>query len=182
VVRAKVSAWGLPRDEFAENGNWTPQLYVREARRMIGALVMTQHHCEGLKTATDSLGMAAYGMDSHHVQRYVDANGFARNEGNFEAHGLQPYPVGRGALLPAETEAENLIVPVCLSATHVAYGSIRMEPVFMVLSQSAATLAVHALEEKCTPAQVEYGRLATRLRADGQVLALEHALTASKQH
>ena len=143
---------------------------------------MTQHHCEGLKTADDSLGMAAYGMDSHHVQRYVDANGFARNEGNVQANAPQPYSVVRRALLPTENEAENLIVPVCLSATHVAYGSIRMEPVFMVLAQSAATLAVHAVEEERTPTHVDYVRLAARLRKDGQVLALEHALHAPKQN
>ncbi len=180
AVRAKVSAWGLPRDEFLESGNWTPQLYVREARRMVGQLVMTQHHCESRQIAADPVGMAAYGMDSHHVQRYVDANGFARNEGNVEAHGFQPYSVGRGAILPAENEAENLIVPVCLSATHIAYGSIRMEPVFMVLAQSAATLAVHALEEDRPPGQVDYERLKARLAADGQVLTLANALPVAE--
>ena len=176
AVRAKVSAWGLPRDEFADSGNWSPQLYVREARRMTGQLVMTQHHCESRETAGDSVGMAAYGMDSHHVQRYVDANGFARNEGNMQADVPQPYPIGRGAILPAEAEAENLLVPVCLSATHVAYGSIRMEPVFMVLAQSAATMAVHALEEDRLPGRIDYERLGARLKADGQVLTLEQAL------
>lgn len=180
AVRERVAAWGLPKDEYVETGNWTPQLYVREARRMVGQEVMTQHHAEGKRVAADSLGMAAYGMDSHHVQRYVDANGFARNEGNVQANVERPYPVGRGSLLPAENEAENLIVPVCLSATHVAYGSIRMEPVFMVLAQSAATLAVHAMEENCAPAAVDYGRLAERLRADGQVLELSDALGAER--
>lgn len=180
AVRERVAAWGLPKDEYVETGNWTPQLYVREARRMVGQEVMTQHHAEGKRVAADSLGMAAYGMDSHHVQRYVDANGFARNEGNVQANVERPYPVGRGSLLPAENEAENLIVPVCLSATHVAYGSIRMEPVFMVLAQSAATLAVHAMEENCAPAAVDYARLAERLRADGQVLELSDALGAER--
>lgn len=181
AVREKISVWGLPRDEFADHGNWTPQLYIREARRMVGQLVMTQHHCESRTAAADPVGMAAYGMDSHHVQRYVDANGFVRNEGNVETGGLKPYSVGRGAILPAEEEAENLIVPVCLSATHIAYGSIRMEPVFMVLAQSAATLAVHALEENVTPARVDYERLAARLRANGQVLTLEDAINGTTQ-
>ncbi len=179
AVRERVGAWGLPKDEYVETGNWTPQLYVREARRMVGQLVMTQHHAESRQVPTDAVGMAAYGMDSHHVQRYVDANGFARNEGNVEAHVERPYSIGRGALLPAENEAANLIVPVCVSATHIAYGSIRMEPVFMVLGQSAATLAAHALKEDCAPAAVDYARLAERLRADGQVLELSDAVGAA---
>lgn len=148
---------------------------------MVGQLVMKQHHAESREVAADSVGMAAYGMDSHHVQRYVDANGFARNEGNVEAHVERPYPIGRGALLPVEGEAENLIVPVCVSATHIAYGSIRMEPVFMVLGQSAATMAVHALEENRTPGAVDYVRLAERLRADGQVLELSDAVGMAAQ-
>lgn len=169
-IRDRVSNWGLPKDEFVAYGNWTPQLYIREARRMIGQLVMTQHHCEGLETVEDSIGMAAYGMDSHHVQRYIDANGYARNEGNMQAGVAAPYPVSYRALLPKSDEASNLLVPVCLSASHVAFGSIRMEPVFMVLGQSAATAAVHALEEDRPLSDIDFARLQERLRADEQIL------------
>lgn len=170
AIRQNASRWGLPSDEFTDNNNWSPQLYVREARRMIGRIVMTQHHSEGLTLADKPIGMAAYGMDSHNVWRYVDVNGYVCNEGNVEASVEAPYPIGMDALLPADGIADNLIVPVCLSASHIAYGSIRMEPVFMVLGQSAATIAVHSIEENCLPAEIQYPRLAERLQSDGQVL------------
>lgn len=172
-VRRTVSAWGLPKDEFVDHEHWSPQLYIREARRLMGRLVMTQRHAEGLEEAPRSVGMAAYGMDSHHVRRYVDVNGWARNEGNVQAHVRSPYPIGSDALLPLTQEAENLIVPVCLAASHIAYGSIRMEPVFMVLGQSAATMAALAIEETTLPARVDYDKLAQRLRDDGQILELK---------
>lgn len=174
-IRERVSRWGLPRDEYKANRHWSPQLYVREARRMMGQLVMTQLHAERLEDVPEPIGMAAYGMDSHHVQRYVDANGFARNEGNVQAHVDGPYAVGRGAILPKAEEADNLIVPVALSASHIAYGSIRMEPVFMLLGQSAATLAALAIEADTTPSDVDYEQLADRLHSDGQILSLEEA-------
>ncbi|MBD5778495.1 FAD-dependent oxidoreductase [Pelagicoccus sp. NFK12] len=169
-AREYVSKWGLPKDEYPENGNWSPQLYVREARRMVGQIVMTQHHCEGLETVSDSVGMAAYGMDSHHVQRYVDANGHARNEGNMQADAPAPYPISYRSLLPKAEEANNLIVPVCLSSTHVAFGSIRMEPVFMILGQSAATAAAQALEQDQSLSELDIERLQKRLLQDQQIL------------
>jgi hypothetical protein len=169
-VRLEVSRWGNCRDEFPELAGWPHQLYVREARRMVGALVMTQHHCQGRETVSDPVGLAAYTMDSHNVQRYVDAQGHVRNEGDVQVGGFPPYGISFRALLPKQTECTNLLVPVCLSATHIAYGSIRMEPVFMVLGQSAATAACQAIDAGVAIQQVDYGKLRERLSADQQVL------------
>ncbi|HEX8912139.1 MAG TPA: FAD-dependent oxidoreductase, partial [Humisphaera sp.] len=173
-MRAEFSRWGTCKDEFNEDGvdrrGWQEQLYVREARRMIGQLVMTQHHCQGKEVVKDAVGMAAYGMDSHNTQRFVDAEGNARNEGNIEVHGFGPYPVGFGSIVPKREQATNLSVPICLSATHIAYGSIRMEPVFMVLGQSAATAACMAIDANAAIQDVDYAKLRERLLADKQVL------------
>ena len=169
AVREKAGRWGLCRDEFADTGHWPHQLYVREARRMIGEVVMTEHHCRGDRRAEDSVGLAAYGMDSHNVQRYV-ADGAARNEGDVQVGVPGPYPVSYRAILPRRGEATNLLVPVALSASHIAYGSIRMEPVFMILAQSAATAASLALDGNGVVQDVPYPRLRERLLADGQVL------------
>jgi hypothetical protein len=169
-IRGEVSRWGMTRDEFVEGGGWQEQLYIREARRMIGRLVMTQHHCQGREVVDDPVGLGAYGMDSHHVQRYVDAKGHAQNEGDVQVGGFPPYPIAYRAITPLESECANLLVPICLSASHIAFGSIRMEPVFMVLGQSAATAAAHALEEDRPVQRIDYARLRARLLADGQVL------------
>lgn len=170
-IRQEVSRWGNCRDEFPEAGGWSHQIYVREARRMISDYVMTQHNCQGQKTAEDSVGLAAYTMDSHHVQRYVDDQGHARNEGDVQVGGFPPYPISYRSLVPRAAECTNLLVPVCLSASHIAYGSIRMEPVFMVLGQSAATAACLSLDQQVPVQQVNYQELARQLQADGQVLA-----------
>jgi hypothetical protein len=169
AVRETASRWGLCRDEFQASGHWPRQLYVREARRMIGAVVMTEHHCRGARTAEDAIGLAAYGMDSHNVQRYV-ADGAARNEGDVQVPVAGPYPVSYGAITPRRAEATNLLVPVALSASHIAYGSIRMEPVFMILAQSAATAASLALGGSCAVQDVPYAALRERLLRDGQIL------------
>jgi hypothetical protein len=168
-VRESAGKWGLCRDEFEGSGHWPPQLYVREARRMIGEAVMTEHHCTGRLRAEDSIGLAAYGMDSHNVQRYVE-NGAARNEGDVEVPVAGPYPVSYRAITPRRAEATNLLVPVALSASHIAYGSIRMEPVFMVLGQSAATAASLAIDGDGVVQDVAYEKLRGRLLRDGQVL------------
>jgi len=168
-VREAAGRWGLCRDEFPDTGGWTPQLYIREARRMISDCVMTEQHCRGAKVAEDSVGLGAYGMDSHHVQRYVK-DGAVINEGDVEVAVAQPYPIAYRALVPKAGECDNLLVPVCLSASHIAYGSIRMEPVFMVLGQSAATAAALALADHVPVQQVDYSRLRRQLLADGQVL------------
>jgi hypothetical protein len=144
-VRAQMRQWGFPKDEYADNDHWTHQLYVRECRRMVGETVMTQHHCQGNIVAPDTIGWAAYTMDSHNCDRHV-INGMVKNEGNVEVGGFGPYPIAYGAITPNREEANNLLVPVCLSASHIAYGSIRMEPVFMVLGQSAAIAACSAID------------------------------------
>lgn len=169
-IRAQVSPWGLCRDEFVETGGWQEQLYIREARRMVGDYVMTQHHCEHREVAKDAVGLAAYGMDSHHVQRHLDANGHVRNEGDVQVRVAGPYPISYCALVPKSAECANLLVPVALSASHIAYGSIRMEPVFMVLGQSAATAAALAIKDNVPVQQLDYEKLRARLAADKQVL------------
>ncbi|MCH5374010.1 MAG: FAD-dependent oxidoreductase, partial [Planctomycetes bacterium] len=170
-VRREVSRWGMCKDEFVEGNGWQNQLYVREARRMVSDYVMTQHHCQGREKADDAVGLAAYGMDSHNVQRYVNAEGQARNEGDVEVGGFPPYPISYRSIVPQADECSNLLVPVCLSASHIAFGSIRMEPVFMVLGQSAATAAAHAIDEQVAVQQIDPAKLQRRLLADKQILA-----------
>ncbi len=169
-IREEVSRWGLCKDEFADFAGWPHQLYVREARRMVSDYIMTQHHCQGRAVAQDAVGLAAYTMDSHNVQRYVDSQGQVRNEGDVQVGGFSPYPISYRSLVPKESECQNLLVPVCLAATHIAYGSIRMEPVFMVLGQSSATAAAMAIDDGVSVQKVDYGRLRERLLADKQVL------------
>lgn len=168
-IRDYVNQWGPARDEFADTGHWPHQLYVREARRMISEYVMTQHNCQGRQTVPDSVGLAAYGMDSHNTQRYV-LDGCARNEGDVQVHGFSPYPIAYRSIVPKQSQCTNLLVPVCLSASHIAYGSIRMEPVFMVLGQSAATAACQAVDEGVAVQRIDVARLQERLRADKQIL------------
>jgi hypothetical protein len=137
---------------------------------MVGQYVMTQHNCQGRAVAEDSVGLAAYTMDSHNIQRYVDGEGHVRNEGDVQVGGFVPYAISYGSLVPKEAECQNLFVPVCLSATHISYGSIRMEPVFMVLGQSSATAAVLAIDGNTSVQDVDYAKLKERLLADKQVL------------
>ncbi|SFQ28564.1 FAD-dependent oxidoreductase [Parafilimonas terrae] len=144
-LRERMLRWGYPKDEYTDNHNWSPQMYVREVRRMKGDYVMTQANCEGKEVVEDGIGMAAYTMDSHNCERIV-VNGMVKNEGDVQIGGFGPYPVSYRSLIPKPSECKNLLVPVCLSATHIAYGSIRMEPVFMVLAQSAAMAAVMAVD------------------------------------
>lgn len=169
-IREEVSKWGTSKDEFERQDGWQQQLYIREARRMIGEYVMTQYNCEGLEVVEDVIGMGAYGMDSHHIQRYVNADGFVKNEGNVEAPVKAPYPISYRSIIPKKEECTNLLVPICLSATHIAFGSIRMEPVFMVLGQSAATAACLAIDESATVQELDYQLLKLRLIADEQRL------------
>jgi len=169
-IRNEVSRWGMCRDEFTGGKGWQDQLYVREARRMISDYVMTQYNCEGLTVAADPVGLAAYGMDSHHVQRYVTKEGFVKNEGNVEAPVKGPYPISYRSVIPKEKECKNLLVPVCLSATHIAFGSIRMEPVFMVLGQSAAIAASLAIDHDIPVQQLAYEKLRPELEKAQQRL------------
>lgn len=171
-VREEFAQWGFARDEFAENGNWPHQLYIRESRRLLGEFVMTEHECLAKRAVPESVGMGSYAMDSHNVQRYVTADGFVQNEGDIGVKPLRPYGIAFGSLKPRRQEVTNLLVPVCVSASHIAYGSIRMEPVFMILGQSAATAAVLAIEEGIAVQDLEYDKLRGRLLADGQILEL----------
>jgi hypothetical protein len=171
-VRADMSKWGLARDEFLDSGHWPHQIYVREARRMVSDFVTTELHLRGIEPTPRVVGMGSYNMDSHNVQRYVDIDGNVRNEGDIQVNPGGPYPISYLALVPKAAEATNLLIPVCLSASHIAYGSIRMEPVFMILGQSAASAAVLAIEDEVRVQQVSYNRLRRQLLRDGQVLSL----------
>jgi hypothetical protein len=168
-IRAEMQQWGPCRDEFADTEGWPRQLYVREARRMISDYVMTERHCRGQEVAADSVGLAAYNMDSHNYQRLVK-NGHVENEGDVQVPPMKPYPISYRSIVPKADECENLLVPVCLAASHIAYGSIRMEPVFMILGQSAATAAALALDGETTVQQVDHAKLRPRLLADKQIL------------
>jgi len=169
TLREEMRRWGPCQDEFADNGGWSPQIYVREARRMVSDYVMTENNCRGTALAEDSIGLAAYNMDSHNCQRIVK-DGHAENEGDVQVPPMKPYPISYRAIVPKATECANLLVPVCLSATHIAYGSIRMEPVFMVLGQSAATAAALAIDRRVGVQQLDYAALRARLLAERQVL------------
>jgi hypothetical protein len=169
-MRMEMQRWGPCKDEFQETSGWPPQLYVREARRMIADVVMTEHHCRGTQVVSDSVGLAAYNMDSHNCQRLAK-NGRAENEGDVQVPPMKPYPISYRALVPKAGQCENLFVPVCLSSSHMAYGSIRMEPVFMILGQSAATAACLALDNDVPAQKVSYPKLRARLLADKQILA-----------
>lgn len=168
-VRSAVGQWGLAKDEFLDNGHWPHQLYIREARRMIGRFVMTENELLKRRPTPESVGMGSYTIDSHNVQRYVTPEGTVQNEGDIGV-ALKPYAIAYGALTPKQEQCENLLVPVCASSSHVAYGSIRMEPVFMILGQSVATAAVMAIEGGKPVQEVNYESLRARLLADGQVL------------
>ena len=169
-VQERMREWGLAKDEFADNGNWPHQIYVREARRMVGELVMTENELMKRRPTPSSVGMGSYTIDSHNVQRYITPDGAVQNEGDIGVPLPGPYEIGYGALVPKRGHADNLIVPVCVSASHIAFGSIRMEPVFMVLAHSAATAAVMAIDRGLAIQDVPYADLRARLLADGQVL------------
>ena len=169
-VRTEMSKWGLPKDEFTDNGHWSHQIYVREARRMIGTYVMTENELRKKRPTPDSVGMGSYTIDSHNVQRYITPEGSVQNEGDIGVPTNGPYEIAYGSLVPKRGQADNLLVPVCVSSTHIAFGSIRMEPVFMILGQSAATAAVMAIEAGIPVQEVPYAKLREHLLADGQIL------------
>ena len=169
-VQNELREWGLPKDEFTDNGNWSHQLYIREARRMVGHYVMTENELRKLKPTPESVGMGSYTIDSHNVQRYITPEGYVQNEGDIGVSTNGPYEIAYGSLVPKEGQASNLLVPVAMSASHIAYGSIRMEPVFMILGQSAATAAVFAIEDGLPVQKVPYAKLRERLLKDGQIL------------
>ncbi len=164
-LRNQMLKWGYPKDEYTNNGNFTPQMYVREARRMLGAYVMTEANCLRKEVVDDGVGMGAYNMDSHNAERIV-LNGMVKNEGDVQLRGISPYPVAYRSIIPKQKECDNLTVPVCLSASHMAYGSIRMEPVFMVLAQSAAVAASQAIDKKTGVQQIDVKQLQSDLKTN----------------
>lgn len=171
-IREHFTKLGLAKDEFADSGHFPRQMYVREARRLVSDYVMTEKNCRRLEIVPDSVGMGAYNMDSHHVQRYITKEGFVRNEGDVQV-GSRPYPISYRSIVPKASECTNVLVPVCLSSSHIAFGSIRMEPVFMVLGQSAATAASLAIDAKVDLQKLDYATLKAKLDADKQVLDFE---------
>ena len=171
-IQEKFRRWGLPKDEFIDNGHWPHQIYVREARRMVGHFVMTEHQLLQREKTPGSVGMGSYTIDSHNVQRYITPEGHVQNEGDIGVK-CPPYQIAYGSLIPRKEQCENLLVPICVSSSHIAFGSIRMEPVFMILGQSAATAASIAIQEKCAVQEVAYPTLRSKLLKDGQVLEYE---------
>ena len=173
ALRKRVNQFGLDPREFVETGHWPHQLYVREGRRMLSDYVMTQADCQSKRTVEDSIGLASYPLDSHFCQRVVvQENGVTtvRNEGGFGHRLPKPYPIAYRSIVPKKDECSNLLVPLCLSASHVAYGSIRMEPVFMIMGQSAGTAASLAIDAGISVQDLDYNRLRKRLIADKQLL------------
>jgi hypothetical protein len=168
-IREQMGAWGLCRDEFVDSGGWPHSLYVREARRMTGEVIMTEHHCTGAVTGEQAIALASYVMDSHNCRRLV-VDGRLQNEGDIQSGPCKPYPISYQAILPRKAECRNLLVTFCLSASHIAFGSIRMEPVFMVLGQSAAVAAALALDEGIALQDVNYDALRAGLLDRRQVL------------
>lgn len=176
AIRREVSRWGTCRDEFKDGlgAGWQTQLYVREARRLVGEYVMTEANCRKKRVSNRPVALAAYTMDSHNVRRYVTGSGQVKNEGDVEVNvGEGPFGIDFGAIIPRRGECTNLLVPVCLSASHIAFGSIRMEPVFFALGQAAGTAAVQAISAGCAVQDIDYAPLRDQLIADGQVLVFE---------
>ena len=173
-LRDAMAQWGLPRDEFVDTAHWPHQLYPREARRMVGDHVITEHDCLGRVVAEDSVGMGSYTMDSHNCSRFVagvDGRAVVMNEGDVQVPPTDPYPISYRAVVPRRGECENVFVPVCFSASHIAYGSARMEPVFMVLGESAACAASCAIRDGVAAQAVRYDKLRSMLDDAGQVLS-----------
>jgi len=169
-IQNEMKKWGLAKDEFTDNGNWPHQIYVREARRMIGEFVMTENELLKRRPTPKPIGMGSYTMDSHNIQRYIKDDGFVQNEGDIGVSTNGPYAIAYGSLVPKKEECENLLVSVCVSSSHIAFGSIRMEPVFMILGQSAAAASVLAIDNKTAVQDVDYEKLKSVLEAKGQVL------------
>ncbi len=173
-IRSRMATWGLAKDEFTDNGNWPHQIYVREARRLIGEYITTENDVLLKREVPKSVGMGSYAMDSHNIQRYITPEGFVQNEGDIGVAPPAPYSISYGSIVPKKEECTNLFVPVCVSSSHIAFGSIRMEPVFMILGQSAAVAACMAIDENISVQDVEYEKLKNLLLEKGQVLTIEN--------
>lgn len=172
ALQKEMQSWGLAKDEFVENNHWPAQLYVREARRMIGGHVMTEADIMKDRVKDDSVGLGSYNTDSHHVQRVLRDDGTALNEGDFQV-GVAPYAIPYRSLYPKAAECDNLLVPLCCSASHVAYGTIRMEPVYMILGQASGVAAALAVEGASSVQKVPVAQLTEKLKAQKAVLSPE---------
>lgn len=179
-IRDEMATWGLPKDEYTDTENWSPQLYIREARRMRGDFVMTENELRKVVPTPDSVGMGSYTIDSHNVQRHIDEDGNVQNEGDIGVSTRGPYEIAYGSLVPRKEQCQNLFAPVCVSSTHIAFGSIRMEPVFMILGQSAATAASLAIDQGIPVQDVPYEELKERLLKDGQILDYDGPIAGGK--
>ena len=171
-IQTEMQKWGLAKDEFTDNGNWSRQLYIREARRMIGVYVTSENDVLAKREVPEPIGMGSYAMDSHNAQRYVTSEGFVQDEGDIGVSPESPYAISYGSILPKKEECKNLLVPVCVSSSHIAYGSIRMEPVFMILGQSAALAASIAIDNHQAVQDIEYMSFKKMLLKKNQVLNL----------
>jgi hypothetical protein len=170
-VRKTMNEWGLAKDEFADNGNWPYNIYVRESRRMLGEYVMTENDVFGKRPVPDPVGMGSYTMDSHNVQRYVTPEGFVQNEGDIGVTPDKPYQISMGSIMPRKDDCSNLLVTVCVSCSHIAFGSIRMEPVFMILGQSAGVIASMAVDKRKNIHDLPYEEIKMKLEKTGQILS-----------
>jgi hypothetical protein len=169
-IREIMKQWGLAKDEFKDNGNWPYNIYVRESRRMIGEYVMTENEVLGKTKVPQSIGMGSYAMDSHNVQRYVTPEGYVQNEGDIGVTPQQPYQIDLGSIIPKREDCTNILVPVCISCSHIAFGSIRMEPVFMILGQSSGIIASMAIDAKKCVQDLNYNDIKSNLESSGQIL------------
>jgi FAD dependent oxidoreductase len=174
TLRAEVNQWGLPKDEFADTDHWPPQLYIREGRRMVGEYVMRQADLQTERTKPDSIGMGSYNSDSHNIQRVAMPDGTVRNEGDVQVP-VEPYEIAYRSILPQRAEAENLLVPVCLSASHAAYSSVRMEPQYMIIGQAAGVAAALAIRANLPLQDIAIPALQRELHQHGAVLHLGEA-------
>jgi hypothetical protein len=170
-VRTEMRRFGLPKDEFTDNGGWPHQLYIREARRMVSDLVITEHHTFGREVAPNSVSLGSYGTDTHEIRRIVK-DGVVIREGKTAGGrgGFGPYQIGYGAIVPKASECENLFVTFALSASHTAFSSIRMEPVFMVTSQSAAIAACLAIDDNVAVQKLDYAKLREHALKAGEII------------
>lgn len=172
-IRDEMKVWGLAKDEFTDNGNWSRQLYIREARRLIGEYVTSENDVLAKREVPDPVGMGSYAMDSHNIQRYVTSEGFVQNEGDVGVNPRKPYSISYGSIVPKKAECTNLLVSVCISSSHIAYGSIRMEPVFMILGQSAAIAACIAIDKNQSVQDITYEKLKEEMLSRKQILTLQ---------
>lgn len=178
TLRAEVNQWGLPKDEYEDTDHWSRQLYIREARRMLGAYVIRQSDLQTERTKPDSIGMGSYNSDSHNIQRIAMPDGTVQNEGDVQVP-VQPYEIPYRSITPRSSEVENLLVPVCLSATHTAYSSVRMEPQYMIIGQAAGVAAALAVRDHTAIQNISIAKLQRELKKERSVLHLQDELVSS---